>query len=94
MSDSVSGEEEEEVDSEETEEYRLVRKSDWEGDREGEIDAVVGIKVVICWRCFCSASCRECSRKYSCKAKAPSGSFCVGFQKTDIVSIYYFKLLT
>jgi hypothetical protein len=82
--DGVSGEEDREVDSEDIEECRPV----WEGDWEGEVDVVVGIEVVICWRCFCSASCWECRRRYFCRAKARSGSFCVGFVEMDIVCLF------
>jgi len=81
MLDGVSGEEESEVDSEEMEECRPVR----EGDCEGVVSAVVGIEVVICARCFCKASCWECRRRYFCRAKARSGSFCVGFDEIDIL---------
>jgi hypothetical protein len=79
--EGVSGEEDREVEfeSEDTEEWRPMR----EGECEGEV-SVVGIEVVMCWRCFCNASCWECRRRYFCRAKARSGSFCVGFE-IDIV---------
>ena len=81
MLGGVSGEDEIEVASEEMEECRSVRV----GDCEGVVSAVVGYEVVIWLRRFCTASCWECKRRYFCRAKARSGSFCVGFEGIDIL---------
>jgi hypothetical protein len=53
----------------------------------------VGTELLICSRCFCKASCWECRRRYFCRAKARSGSFCIGFDEIDIPYLGSFTLL-